>query len=207
MNLKVILANTVIVAAVIVGLMIFLMSKCNEPKVIPNSINSNSPIQLVYTKHDTIKPDTIKIHEFHDRYHTIVVHDSIKVPYKDIRTEDSLKQLCMYQRAYLDSFIDSNVTIYSHIKTLGELQSLVVNYRLKVPLKITTTEYFSIKPTFELYGGLEAGGSKTRADLSGIIGCRLKSSAFQFSHDVINQETKVAYLRTLFSHSPKINTN
>lgn len=59
-----------------------------------------------------------------------------------IKTIDSSKwnvDLCKSERTYRDSLPDSNVTIFTDIKTIGILKSSQIKYKLKVPLRIETT--------------------------------------------------------------------
>ena len=128
----------------------------------------NSPKTEFIVKRDTVvktilAPDTVI--KFKTKY--FPKWDTVLV-FKD--SSKWSKDLCKFERQYNDSTSDSNVTIYSHIETIGLLKSSQFSYKLKVPLRIETTiktdsiykEVVRNKVNFMIIGGV--GGNNTQFD-------------------------------------------
>lgn len=198
------LVSNVLVAVLSVLLTIFLWKSCSGPINTGNVAKSQgNGIRLVAEHHDTIKPpDTIYVF----KTNKVKVHDSIKIPIYLTETAkiDSLNQLCLYQRTYIDSLVDERVIIYTTDNVTGFLNSHKVSYKLKVPLIINNNYYYTTDPKFELFSGIEVGGSKERANLSLIIGAQVKKTSVHYNYDLINKEHRVGITRTIYRKDPKI---
>lgn len=143
---------------------------------------------------------------------SIVTHDttidSIPAPYKvvefktkyfpawDTVRPDSSKwnaDLCKFERTYTDSLPDSNVTIFTDIKTIGILKSSQVKYRLKVPLRIETTirtdsTYIKTVPnkwSILAIGGVGGNQSKFNATVGGAI--RYKKGYYGYEYNLVDK--------------------
>lgn len=104
------------------------------------------------------------------------------------------KDLCKFEREYKDSTSDSNVTIFSDIRTIGLLKSNQISYKLKVPVKIETTiRTDSIiyvpskgnKFTLVSYGGV--GGNMKQLNLNIGIAVLSKNKYYGYSYDPVSQ--------------------
>lgn len=128
----------------------------------------NSPKTEFIVKRDTVvktilAPDTVI--KFKTKY--FPKWDTI---YSFVDSSKWSKDLCKFERQYNDSTSDSNVTIFSNIRTIGLLKSSQFSYKLKVPLRIETTiktdsiykEVVRNKVNFMIIGGV--GGNNTQFD-------------------------------------------
>ena len=141
--------------------------------------------QEVKITHDTIVKvtrDTTKIVEFKTKY--FPKWDTVTL-FKD--SNKWSKDLCKYERNYIDSTSDSNVTIFSNIKTIGLLKSNQLSYKLKVPLRIETTiktdsiykEVVRNRVNFMIIGGI--GGNNTQFDAT--IGAAITNKNVYYGYE------------------------
>lgn len=159
-------------------ILVFFLRECNKT---PNI--TETKIEEI---HDTIyKRDTVI------SLKTVIKpkHDTI---YKVEHITDSL--LCNYIREYNDSLIDSNQVIFYSITTTGTLDSLILKYKLKVPVlientKIITTKKTIIKPyALSIYTGLEVGTAST---LSFFASINNKNKNFHYKYNLTDKSHNV----------------
>ncbi len=114
------------------------------------------------------------------------------------------KDLCKFERQYNDSTSDSNVTIFSNIRTIGLLKSSQFSYKLKVPLRIETTiktdsiykEVVRNKVNFMIIGGV--GGNNTQFDAT--IGAAItnKNTYYGYEYGVASKTHNIKIGLILF---------
>lgn len=101
---------------------------CNKPKVIKEGsgfvITHDTTVKVTLAPYKVVELKT----QYYPKWDTIKLADSSKWN----------KDLCKFERVYIDSVPDSNVTIFTDIRTIGILKSSQLKYRLKVPIRIET---------------------------------------------------------------------
>lgn len=159
----------------------------------------NSPKTEFIIKRDTVvktilAPDTVI--KFKTKY--FPKWDTI---YSFVDSSKWSKDLCKFERQYNDSTSDSNVTIFSNIRTIGLLKSSQLSYRLKVPVKIETT----IKTDSIIYVPTEKGNKFTIVGYGGVggninqlninVGAAIlsKNKYYGYSFDPINRTHNVNF--------------
>lgn len=109
-----------------------------------------------------------------------------------IRKVDTLwnADLCKFERTYNDTLVDTNITIYSKLETIGILKSSKVSYIWKKPELIKNINRVDtiIKPNkWNLYGGLEVGGNKTTFNVSPYLSLNANRNTFTLRYGVLDQ--------------------
>lgn len=144
---------------IILVIVILLLKECGS--TIKSLVNLNKP-----------KPDTTIIHKIDTVFakDTIYKFKGIKVPVPYIIHDTIVnidgKDTCTNIKVYEDSLVDKNISIYyKDYISQGTLLGKDLEYKLKVPLRITDSITTTIKiptlyhPTFQLNAGLTAGSS------------------------------------------------
>lgn len=171
----------IIILFIILAILLF-KTGCNKPK--PDL----SPKIDSITTHDTIwAKDTLYSFKplIKPKWDTIYKIDTI------LNSIDPLD--LFFVREYKDTLDDTNQTVYTHIKTLGMLDSLSIKYRLKVPLTINNTTTITvekpvtIQPRFSIYSGLEVGGNKSTFNLSPFINLNIKNNNIYYRYGILDK--------------------
>lgn len=157
-----------------------LLRGCDSPK------SSKNDVKLDKVTHDTIvkiTPAPYKVTEFKVKYYP--KWDTVRL----IDSNEWNKDLCKFERQYTDSLPDSNVTIFTNIRTIGILKSSQIKYRLKVPLRIETiikTDSIYTKPNktnFIVFGGI--GGIPGRFDITAGLAITHKRAYYGYEYSPI----------------------
>lgn len=163
----------------IIGILL-LLKQCT-PAPIDNVLNQGKD---TISTHDTIYPPAIVIEgktKWYPKWDSsIILVDSSKWN----------KDLCKFERVYLDSISDSNVTIYSKNVTIGLLKSSKVDYKLKIPIKIENNHYIHdiqyVSNKWDINIGGEIGGSKTSFDMSPELSIRIRDVTYGYRYGMLN---------------------
>ena len=84
------------------------------------------------------------------------------------------ESICKMYRTYADSVEDENQTLYYTAKVVGRLDSIKLDYKLKIPLRINTTTTITNtridtlvrEPKWQMFVGSEVGGSAAKFNIS-----------------------------------------
>ncbi len=165
----------------IIIVILFSLRQCSEPEY------KTEENIITQTSYDTIKSKDTLI-QFKEHWYPKVTTIT-KIEYK----VDS--NLCKYTREYSDSLSDSNLTIFTNNKVLGQLQSSKTSYRLKIPIKIIETNNITkeiIQPNkFDLFALSEIGGNKTEFNASLGLGFRYKKELIELKYNFIDKTYNV----------------
>ncbi len=184
-----------IILAIIVAILLLRIG-CNSNKIEEPDLG---PKIDSITTHDTIwSKDTIISFKsiVHPKWDTIYKIDTLNI---------EIDPLDLFMtREYNDSLVDSNQTVYTHIRTFGMLDSLNVKYKLKIPIEINNTTTITIEkpitkaPKFAVYTGIELGGNKNTFDISPFINLNVKNNNVYYRYGVLNQTHNVGVGIKLF---------
>lgn len=175
--------NIVIGIMLVVIIILMSINSCNRP------VDSSNRGESLVT-HDT----TIKIVPARDT--TYVFQTRYYPRWDTVKSVDSSKwnaDLCKFERVYLDSLPDSNVTIFTDIRTIGILKSSQIKYKLKVPLRIETTirtdsTYIKIVPNrWDVIGigGIGGNNEKFNATLGAAL--RYKRAYYGYEYNFVDK--------------------
>lgn len=180
--------NYLILGLALTVMVLFLLKGCDGKPSTGGIITGSSDTTIVET-HDTIRAvDTVFTTKWLKSPRIIS-----ETPYNPNGLEN--ESVCKMYRTYADSVDDANQTLYYTAKVVGRLDSIKIDYKLKVPLIINNTKTISIlrvdtlvRPNkWNLYGGLEVGGSKTSFNVSPYITLNAKRNTFTFRYGVLDQ--------------------
>ena len=182
--------NYTIISLMAIIAVLILLKQCGDGGTKNETIIQGASVSDTLTVHDTIRSVDTIIHTKWLKSPRITSETPISV------INDSV---CKMYRTYADSVEDDNQTLYYTAKVLGRLDSIRMDYKLKIPLIINNTITINtlridtlVKPNkWSLYGYSEIGGNSTQfnaslgADLAVkrvIVGYRYE--AIQKTHNV-----------------------
>lgn len=179
--------NSLILGLSIAVIILLLVKGCGDH--LPAVIVPGKTITTTIIEHDTIKAvDTIiKTKWLKPREINV-----IQPPNYNGLTNESI---CSMHRTYSDSIEDINQILYYTAKVTGRLDSIRLDYKLKIPLIINNTITTSslridtlVRPNrWTFYGGLEVGGNKTEFNISPFVTLNAKNNSFTFRYGVLDQ--------------------
>lgn len=153
------------------------LRQCQGPKVKETFLKGKEVV-----KYDTIKNTDTIVH-FKTKYYP--KWDSVK------KTDTVWNaSLCSFERTYNDSTIDSNITIYSKIETIGLLKSIKLDYKWKKPEIIKTISRTDtlVRPNkWDFYVNSELGGNKDQLNISVGAAIRYKKAYYGFRYDILDK--------------------
>lgn len=179
---------------IMLGIIVILLfwNSCNNPVT---DKSENKPL----VTHDTFvkvtpPPDTVVV--------TKIKYFPVAGAIQLVDSSKWNKDLCKFERTYLDSIPDSNVTIYTDIKTIGILKSSQIKYKLHVPLRIETTirtdsTYIKTVPNkweFLAIGGIGGNESKFNATLGASL--KYKRGYYGYEYNFVDKthNAKVGFM-------------
>lgn len=175
------LKTGVILVMVIIIVILSLLKSCESKPVKKEvTVKTDTIVKIIPAPDTIIKFKT----KYFPKWDTVLV-------FKD--SSKWSKNLCNFERQYNDSTSDSNVTIYSHIETIGLLKSSQFSYKLKVPLRIETTiktdsiykEVVRNKVNFMIIGGV--GGNNTQFDATIGAAITKKNAYYGYEYGVASK--------------------
>lgn len=173
--------NSIIICLVIVIGILLLLQQCNnKPRPLIKQIDTVTTWDTIDRPYEVIKFKP----QYFPKYDTIT-----KISYQ----VDS--NLCKYERTYTDSFPDSNVTIFTDIKTIGVLKLNKVSYRLKVPQTIIQTNNITttvaVPNKWDVYLNTTVGGNIDQFDFGVGGALRVKKTYIGYNYFLIGKTHNV----------------
>jgi hypothetical protein len=157
--------NYTIISLMAIIAVLILLRQCGDGGTKNETIIKGASVSDTLTVHDTIRSVDTIIHTKWLKSPRITSETPISV------INDSV---CKMYRTYTDSTEDENQTLYYTAKVLGRLDSIRMDYKLKIPLIINNTITINtlrvdtiVKPNkWSLYGYSEVGGNSTQFNTS-----------------------------------------
>ena len=179
---------TIIVQLAVIGVL-FLLRQCGDCGTHNGTIIQGQTISDTLTVHDTIKAVDTIIQTKWIKSPTIVS----ETPFVPNGLEN--ESICKMKRTYADSIDDSNQTIYFTAKVIGRLDSMKIDYKLKIPLTINTTTTINnsrvdtlVRPNkWSLYGYSEVGGNATQFNASLGLDLAVKKAVVGYRYEAIQK--------------------
>lgn len=174
--------NILIIGLFIVVAILLFKTGCNKP-----SPDLSPKIDSV-TTHDTVwAKDTLITFKpvYKPKWDTIYQIDTLE--YAGDPSD------LFFTREYNDSLVDTNQTVFYHIKTFGMLDSMAISYKLKIPIEINNTTTITIEkpitksPKFSVYTGAEIGGNTSSFNLSPFINLNIKNNNVYYRYGVLDK--------------------
>jgi len=145
---------------------LLLLRQCGDGS--SNPIIKGDPITTIVTTHDTIRAvDTIVQTKWLKPLKPV-----LETPFES----DGLinEDICKMYRTYADSVEDENQTLYYTAKVVGRLDSIRMDYKLKIPLIINNTTTINTlrvdtlvrPPKWQVFLNSEIGGNMTQFNAS-----------------------------------------
>ena len=184
--------NYLILGLALTVMVLFLLKGCDGKPSGGGVITGSSDTTIVET-HDTVRAVDTIIQTKWIKSPRIIS----EVPYDSNGLTN--ESICSMKRTYADSIDDINQTMYYTVKVIGRLDSMKIDYKLKVPLVINNTKTINVlrvdtlvRPNkWTLYGGLEVGGNKTQFNVSPYITLNAKRNTFTFRYGVLDQSCNI----------------
>ena len=194
----VIIKQYILIITIIIVMVFILIKGCLNPFSYPEE---KSPEIEYIIKSDTVwTKDTLIVFKsiIKPKWDTIYKIDTIK---EGISLDD-----LFFVRIYNDSLIDTNLTIYSTINTLGILNKIDISYRLKTkPYLITNniiktiTEIKIIPNKFCIITGIEMGGNQSSFNISPYLCVNFKRSSISYRYGAINNTHSIGVGYKIFN--------
>jgi len=173
---------------ILIIILIFFLRLFITPKIINNDIIKETVL------YDTIiSSDTVILFKpiYKPKYDTIYKTDTINY------------SVCEYIRVYNDSLCDTNITIYSDISTIGELEYNKISYKLKVPVKIieihNITNVETKPPKVNINGFIEVGGNNNKFNTSAGIRIKVKNIQYGYRRGISDKTNNISLGLNLYS--------
>ena len=167
-----------------------LMKQCT-PKLISSSSNDTLSVQ---SRVDTVWAERV-VNHFKTIYKPI--HDTI---YKIDSSLGIDPEDLFFVREYNDSLVDTNQVVYSHVKTLGILEKLDISYKLKIPIRINTTNTITLDatPPYVVKGGVDVGGNLHTFGAAGFLQLDKKDNTYRVSFNPFAKTINIGVGLTLY---------
>lgn len=144
--------------------------------------------------------DTLTVHDTIRAVDTIITTKWLKSPKIIQETPISIIDTSLFKnRTYADSVEDDNQTLYYTAKVVGRLDSMKMDYKLKIPLIINNTTTINtlrvdtlIRPSkWSLYAGAEVGGNATQFNASPYVTLNVKKATVTYRYGLLDKSHSV----------------
>ncbi len=183
------LKNYTIIGLVAVIGVLLLLRQCGDGGTSNGTIIQGKPISDTLTVHDTIRAVDTIIETKWIKSPTIVS----ETPFIPNGLEN--ESICKMKRTYTDSIEDENQTLYYTAKVVGRLDSIKLDYKLKIPLRINTITTINnsrvdtlVRPNkWSLYGYSEVGGNMNQFNASLGVDLAVKKVIVGYRYEAIQK--------------------